>query len=227
MSHNFCSASDGDRLFFILFYMKTCPLQEVTAVLFGMSLSQADTRIHRLSGVLKRAPGEGQYLPERDPSASEEALKKCPGLSFVADGTEREIQRPKEPEKQIIFYSGRKKTHTVKNIVIADAVSKKVIFPSRTCGGKKHDRIGGVAIYPGFFLPFVSVLFYSAQILDLLTLDKQMVHLILGASTVFGLGVIDDVRRAGTQAEICGSDCRRSGRILRSVPPPFSRVCTG
>jgi len=113
------------------------------------------------------------------------------------------------------------------HIVIADAVSKKVIFPSRTCGGKKHDRIGGVAIYPGFFLPFVSVLFYSAQILDLLTLDKQMVHLILGASTVFGLGVIDDVRRAGTQAEICGSDCRRSGRILRSVPPPFSRVCTG
>ncbi len=105
-----------------------------------MSLSQTDIRIHRLSEVMKRTLGGGPCLPGRNPAASEEALKKCPGLSFVADGTEREIQRPKEPEKQIIFYSGRKKTHAVKNIVISDAVSKKVIFPSRTCGGKKHDR---------------------------------------------------------------------------------------
>jgi len=130
----------AERLFFILFYLKTYPLQQVIAVLFGMSLSQTNTWIHRLSEVLKRALGGGSYLPERDPSASEDALKKCPGLSFVIDGTDRRIQRPKDPEKQIIFYSGRKKSHAVKNIVIADAVSKKVIFLSRTCEGKKHDR---------------------------------------------------------------------------------------
>ena len=129
-----------DKLFFILVYLKTYPLQQMIAVLFGMSQSQANVWIHRLSEVLKRALGDGQYLPERNPAASEEALKKCPGLSFVIDGTEREIQRPKGLEKQIIFYSGKKKTHTVKNIVIADAVSKKVIFLSRTCEGKKHDK---------------------------------------------------------------------------------------
>lgn len=99
----------GDRLFFILFYLKAYPLQQVTAVLFGMSLSQTNIRIHRLSEVLKRALRGGSYLPERDPAASEEALKKCSGLFFVTDGTERGIQRPKDPEKQIIFYSGRKK----------------------------------------------------------------------------------------------------------------------
>jgi hypothetical protein len=130
----------GDRLFFILFYLKTCPLQQVAAVLFGMSLSQTDTWIHRLSEVLKKAPGRGSYLPERDPAASEEALKKCPGLSFVIDGTERKIQRPKDPEKQIIFYSGRKKNHAVKNIVISDACSKKIIYLSGTYEGKKHDK---------------------------------------------------------------------------------------
>jgi hypothetical protein len=48
-------------------------------------------------------------VSERNPAASEDALKKCPGLSFVIDGTEREIQRPKDPEEQIIFYSGKKK----------------------------------------------------------------------------------------------------------------------
>ncbi|OQX14963.1 MAG: hypothetical protein BWK80_41360 [Desulfobacteraceae bacterium IS3] len=54
-------------------------------------------------------------------------------------------------------------------------------------------RIGGVSIYLSFFLPFLSVLFYSTQILDLLSLNTQMIHLILGASMVFGLGVIDDI----------------------------------
>ncbi len=130
----------AQRLFFILFYLKTYPLQQVIAVLFGMSLSQTNIWIHRLSKVMKKAIGEGSYLPERDPAASEEALKECPGLSFVIDGTEREIQRPKEPEKQKIFYSGKKKAHTVKNIVIADACSRKVIYLSGTYEGKKHDK---------------------------------------------------------------------------------------
>lgn len=129
-----------DRLFFILFYLKTYPLQQVIAVLFGMSPGQTNIRIHRLSTVLKRSLGGGSHLPERNPAASEDALKKCPGLSFVIDGAEREIQRPGDPEKQKIFYSGKKKTHTVKNCVIADAAGKKVICLSGTYEGKKHDK---------------------------------------------------------------------------------------
>jgi len=130
----------AERLFFILFYFKTYPLQQVAAVLFGMSLSQTNEWIHRLSEVLKMALGKGAYLPERNPAASEDALEKCPGLSFVIDGTERRIQRPKEPEKQKKFYSGKKKGHTVKNNITADAASKKVICLSGTYEGKKHDK---------------------------------------------------------------------------------------
>jgi len=130
----------AERLLFIPFYLNTYPLQQVIAVLFRLRLIQTNTLLHRLSEVLKEALGRGSYLPERNPAASEEALKKCPGLSFVTDGTEREIQRPKEPEKQKIFYSGKKKTHTVKNNIIADAVSKKVMYLSGTYEGKKHDK---------------------------------------------------------------------------------------
>lgn len=130
----------GERLFFILFYFKTYPLRQVIAVLFGMSLGQANFWIHRLSGILKKSLGRDGYLPERNPSASEEALKKCSGLSFVTDGTERRIQRPKKPEKQKIFYSGKKKGHTVKNNIIADASAKKVIYLGDTHEGKKHDK---------------------------------------------------------------------------------------
>jgi UDP-GlcNAc:undecaprenyl-phosphate/decaprenyl-phosphate GlcNAc-1-phosphate transferase len=86
-------------------------------------------------------------------------------------------------------------TPQIRNIAIR---YKIVDLPSaRKVHSEPIPRIGGVAIYLAFFLPFVSVLFYSTQILDLLTLDKQIIHLILGSSMVFGLGVIDDVRRLG------------------------------
>ena len=34
------------------------------------------------------------------------------------DGTERRINRPKDNEEQKKHYSGKKKTHTVKNIIV-------------------------------------------------------------------------------------------------------------
>jgi hypothetical protein len=83
-----------DRLFFILFYLKTYPLQQVAAVLFGMSLSQTNIWIHRLSEVLKRALGGGSYLPERDPAASEKALKKCPALFLSLTAPKEEYSVP-------------------------------------------------------------------------------------------------------------------------------------
>ena len=45
----------ADRLLFILFYLKTYPLQEVIAHLFGLSQSQAHFTIHQLSAILNRA----------------------------------------------------------------------------------------------------------------------------------------------------------------------------
>jgi hypothetical protein len=130
----------GERLFLILFYLKTYPLQQAAAVIFGMSLSQTNFWIRRLSEVLIRSLGEGAYLPERDPAASEEALRECPGLFFITDGTERRINRPGDPERQKKFYSGKKKCHTVKNNIIADAISGKVVCLSGTHEGKKHDK---------------------------------------------------------------------------------------
>lgn len=129
-----------ERLFFILYYFKTYPLQQEIAVLFGLSLGQTNFWIHKLSEILKRVLGKKEYLPERKPAASEDALKKCPGLSFVIDATERRIQRPKDPEKQKDYYSGKKKGHTVKNNIIGDAAAKKVVCLSSTYKGKIHDK---------------------------------------------------------------------------------------
>ena len=60
------------------------------------------------------------------------------------------INRPICNEIQKIFYSGKKKHHTVKNILITD-VNGYVYFLSSTCEGKKHDK--KIADETGYSLP--------------------------------------------------------------------------
>src|SRR5205085_3874014 len=65
-------------------------------------------------------------------------------------------QRPKNPEKQRAHYSGRKKTHSDKNLVVADARSKRIGFLGRTCEGRLPDKSiadqEGIAYPPGTVL---------------------------------------------------------------------------
>jgi len=59
---------------------------------------------------------------------------------LLIDGTERRRQRPKDAEKQAEHYSGKKKAHTEKNILLANAHTRKVVYLSPTESGKKHDK---------------------------------------------------------------------------------------
>lgn len=54
------------------------------------------------------------------------------------DGTERPIQRPKNSKQQKDKYSGKKKRHTVKNIIIVDK-RRRIGFLSKTESGRQHD----------------------------------------------------------------------------------------
>jgi hypothetical protein len=146
------------KLLFILVYFKTYPLQEAIAFHFGMSQGQACQWIHILSEVLRLALGELGHLPERDPQKVKKRLQRYMNESqqnsqhetewetvtelesFGIDGTERRRQRPKDQDKQKRFYSGKKKTHTVKNNVIVSMRKRKVEYLGCTWEGKKHDK---------------------------------------------------------------------------------------
>jgi len=129
-----------DKLMFILFYFRVYPVQVLQGYLFNMGQPQANEWIHRLTPVLNQALGYEQQLPARQAKDIEVVLKKCPGLEFIIDGTERPIRRPKDPEQQRQNYSGKKRRHTVKNNVITDKRSRKIKGLSATCAGKKHDK---------------------------------------------------------------------------------------
>ncbi len=57
---------------------------------------------------------------------------------YLHDGTERAINRPLKQALQKIFYSGKPKRHTVKNILFT-TIDGYILFLSETCEGKKHD----------------------------------------------------------------------------------------
>ena len=145
-----------DKLLFILVYLKCYPLQEVLGFLFGMSQSQANVWIHRLSEVLTKALELGGSLPERDPEKLPEVLADYQVWDFLLDGTERRRQRPKDPEEQRRFYSGKKKAHTVKNNVIVHAATGQIAYLGPTCEGKRHDK--RLADEEGYAFPPNSVL---------------------------------------------------------------------
>src|SRR5262249_17970280 len=67
---------------------------------------------------------------------------------FAHDGTERRIVRPQDPAEQTECYSGKKKDHTVKNVLLVNALLV-ILFLSDTHGGRTHDlRIAEATPYP-------------------------------------------------------------------------------
>lgn len=131
----------ADKLLFILVYQKTYPLQTMQGLHFEMSQGQANEWIHRLMPVLQTALADLEMKPEReaDHLAENEAVAAEPA-DWLLDGSERRRQRPKDKEKQKEHYSGKKKTHTDKNLLLVNGQTNRVVYLSQTQPGKSHDK---------------------------------------------------------------------------------------
>ncbi len=134
-------ATMEDKLLFILVYEKTNPLQTMHGLEFGLSQPQANYWIHRLLPVLKEALADLKLSPEREPNqVAEHLVGKAEPPNMLLDGTERRRQRPKDESAQKTHYSGKKKAHTDKNIVLVNEHSGEVVYLGPTVEGKMHDK---------------------------------------------------------------------------------------
>ena len=130
-----------DKLLFILIYQKTYPLQTMQGLQFELSQPQANYWIHQLLPVLRHALAQLGMTPRRDPQAvPTDPLVNEGGPDLVIDGAERRRQRPKDAHQQRQTYSGKKKGHTDKNVLLANAHTTKVVYLSPTEVGKTHDK---------------------------------------------------------------------------------------
>lgn len=126
----------ADKLLFILMYQKVYPLQTALGLQFGYSQPQTNALIQELLPVLQTAGRQAGYAPLREGVL----LASEPPQAYQIDGTERRRQRPQDPLQQRDCYSGKKKAHTDKNIVVVNTTTEQVTYLSLTVGGAQHDK---------------------------------------------------------------------------------------
>lgn len=99
----------GEKLFFILVYLKNYTLQEMLAASFNFSQSQASKWKKVLCPLLFDTLDQLQMLPLRDGHKIAKALEKLGATQCFQDASERLINRPNDQETQQEFFSGKKK----------------------------------------------------------------------------------------------------------------------
>ena len=90
--------TDKQKLFFTLFYYRHYPTFRLAQILFEMEISNLCHWSNFLSKVLFEALGYELKLPETRINSLHGLFTVCPALKqFIVDGTERPIERPKNP----------------------------------------------------------------------------------------------------------------------------------
>ena len=132
-------ATPREKLFYILFYMKCYPTYDLAGFIFESDRSQACRWVKELLPVLQGSLDRELVLPKRKINSVEGFLQFFPGVKDIfIDGTERPVQRPKKEKRQAKHYSGKKKRHTKKNIIVATQ-EKKILIVTKTKCGNQHD----------------------------------------------------------------------------------------
>ena len=127
------------KLFFLLLYLKCYPTFDVAGLLFEVDRSRACRWVGAWLPLLERVLGRAAVLPARQIRSVAEFLQRFPEVQdLFLDGTERPTQRPQQAGQQRARYSGKKKRHTVKN-VIGNEASKRIVLLGETQGGRVHD----------------------------------------------------------------------------------------
>lgn len=91
--------------------------------------------------VLQRALADLGMAPEREASrVASSPLAREGAPTMAIDGTERRRQRPQDAVRQQEYSSGKKKTHTDKNLLLVNEMTGKVVYLGPTEPGKKHDK---------------------------------------------------------------------------------------
>lgn len=127
------------KLFFVLFYLKNYPTYDVLGHMFGFSGGHAYDHLQKLIPVLQRALSDNDHLPSRDLSIPVDLKQAIDDKGqIIIDATERTCVRPQDKVMQKARYSGKKKHHTVKNLLITDS-DKKICYLSYTFAGSVHD----------------------------------------------------------------------------------------
>lgn len=128
-----------EALFFILYYYKTYPTLQNLGLCFGISNAAASKYLDLLKPCLKAALQQQHLLVKRVFTGQQEFDALFEGVTdLFFDVTEVPIERAASQDIQKLHFSGKKKFHTLKWLLVCDAF-KRILFVSACYPGHVHD----------------------------------------------------------------------------------------
>ena len=106
-----------NRFLMLLVYYRLYITYTLTGFLFDFDQSNVCRNIQKIENLVRQCVPIPQkiYNKTKRLKTPEEVEKYFPGFLAFIDSTEQQIPRPADKNKRKIFYSGKKKRHTVKN----------------------------------------------------------------------------------------------------------------
>jgi hypothetical protein len=142
-----------ERLLMALVYYRVYATQEFLTLLFDVehksticrAIAQMRPVLEAVLPVPERALATAVHLAKKETERRRKRIgnvadfvREYPELSILIDGTEQPKQRPQDKQKRKDDYSGRKKRHTLKQIVTTTP-GGLILDQSPAVGGRTHD----------------------------------------------------------------------------------------
>ena len=129
-----------DRFLMLLIYYRLYITYTLAGFLFDLDQSNICRDIQKIESLIRECMPIPQkiYPITKRLKTPEEVEKYFPGFLAFTDCTEQQIPRPVNRERKKIFYSGKKKRHTVKNQLMVNNRGY-IIHKLGYKKGRKHD----------------------------------------------------------------------------------------
>ena len=131
-----------DRVIMILVYYRLYITYTLMEFLFGLDQSNVCRDIQKIERLIRRCLPIPQklYNVTKRLKTREEVEEYFPGFLAFTDCTIQPIPRPaKNRKKRRLYYSGKKKKHTVKNLYTANQKGLLIYKTKRRQRGRRHD----------------------------------------------------------------------------------------
>lgn len=131
-----------NQLLLTVIWLRQYPTYEVLGYLFGVSDTTVGRVIKRVVPLVEAAGRDTMRMPDpgkRQRRQLDELLEATPELAVIIDSFEQRVQRPRERSEADSYYSGKKKSHTLKSQVAVDAATGEIVDVSASVRGPTAD----------------------------------------------------------------------------------------
>jgi DDE superfamily endonuclease len=130
------------RLLMALVWLRVYPTYELLGFFFGLHKRNAQLNVRDALAVLDTLDDFPFDRPGRDRKkrgSVTEVMAAFPVVGVIIDSKEQRVNRPQGYDAQKPYYSGKKKTHTVKTQVVVDPSGRIESVGDSVPGGANHD----------------------------------------------------------------------------------------